>query len=82
MAQQPDGPARQTLRIYLARHGQTDWNVEGRTQGATDNPLNATGREQAKQLATRLMSIRFDAVYSSTLRRSGKPEISSVGACR
>jgi broad specificity phosphatase PhoE len=60
----------ETLRIYVARHGQTDWNVEGRLQGGTDIPLNATGRQQAVQLGERLKSIRLDAVYSSGLRRS------------
>jgi broad specificity phosphatase PhoE len=59
-----------TLRIYLARHGETDWNVEGRLQGGTDIELNAKGREQAMQLAQQLKDVRLDAVYSSTLRRS------------
>src|SRR5205814_6518212 len=59
-----------TLRIYLARHGQTDWNLEGRTQGGTDTRLNATGRQQALQLKTWLKDIQFASVYSSTLSRS------------
>ena len=62
--------ARSTLRIYLARHGQTDWNVEGRIQGGTDTALNDTGRRQAQDLKTRLAGIRFEGIYSSTLRRS------------
>ena len=58
------------LRIYVARHGQTDWNLEGRLQGGTDIPLNGTGRQQATQLGERFKNIRLDAIYSSALRRS------------
>ena len=60
----------QTLRIYLARHGQTDWNVERRLQGGTDTALNETGLTQAAKLAEWLKAIRLDMVYSSTLSRS------------
>src|SRR6202030_4278528 len=64
------GQSPATLRIYLARHGQTDWNLEHRLQGSTETDLNGTGREQAVKLAERLRGIRLDAVYSSMLHRS------------
>jgi broad specificity phosphatase PhoE len=69
-AQSVENRANDALRIYLARHGQTDWNLEGRTQGSTDIPLNATGRQQASRLKEYLKDIRIDAIYSSTLSRS------------
>ena len=60
------------LRIYLARHGQTEWNAVGRMQGSADIPLDETGRRQARDLAERLAGIPLDAIYSSTLQRSGQ----------
>jgi probable phosphoglycerate mutase len=46
--------------LYLIRHGQTDWNAEGRLQGGKDIPLNDIGRVQAGEAARRLMSLRPD----------------------
>lgn len=62
--------AQAQLSIYVVRHGQTDWNREGRIQGGTDNPLNATGREQAATLGKTLSDVRIDAVYSSSHQRA------------
>lgn len=70
VARPVSGQSAGTLQIYVARHGQTDWNVERRIQGSTDTKLNDTGRQQAATLAERLKGIRFDAVYASTLSRS------------
>jgi len=42
------------VRLFHIRHGQTDWNVEGRLQGQTDIPINALGREQAAANGARL----------------------------
>ena len=59
-----------TTTILLARHGESDWNVQARWQGHADRPLTERGRVQADALAERLAPIGLDAVYSSDLRRA------------
>jgi broad specificity phosphatase PhoE len=57
--------------VYLARHGESDWNAAGRFQGHSDRPLTAVGRRQAKALADELAeTAELSAVYSSPLRRA------------
>lgn len=58
------------MKIYLVRHGETDWNLQKRMQGQADNALNSTGEQQARIVADRLRKITFDAAFSSTLNRA------------
>ena len=57
-------------RLILIRHGETDWNVEGRWQGHADVPLNARGRAQAEEMASSLEGREIAAIYSSDLERA------------
>jgi broad specificity phosphatase PhoE len=56
--------------LLLVRHGETDWNAEGRLQGHTDRPLSDYGREQARRLADELEGEELDAIYASDLLRA------------
>ena len=60
------------INIYIVRHGQTDWNVEGRYAGRKNVPLNKKGILQANEIKERLKEIKFDKVYSSPLDRALK----------
>ena len=57
-------------RIYLVRHGETDWNLQRRIQGSTDVPLNDTGRAQARRAGELLATREWDAVVASPLSRA------------
>lgn len=58
--------------LILVRHGQTDWNVNGRYMGWTDEALNEEGLRQAERLAQRIDQWPISAVFSSPLRRAVK----------
>jgi len=56
--------------IILARHGETEWNVEEVFRGQIDVELNQTGAKQAEMLAEYLGGVKIEAVYSSPLKRA------------
>ena len=61
-----------TTQLLLIRHGETDWNHEGRWQGQIDIALNQKGREQADQTAKQLKERPIEAIYSSDLQRASQ----------
>lgn len=58
------------MKLIAVRHGETEWNVEGREMGQLDSRLTQRGAEQAKALAGRLGRERISALYSSDLGRA------------
>jgi len=58
------------MRIFLARHGETEWNAAHRLQGRSDIRLTANGAEHAEALALLLHREPLQAIYTSTLRRT------------
>ena len=58
--------------LYLMRHGQTDWNAEGRVQGWKDTVLNAQGIIHAHTAAEKLKDEDIEIIYSSDLKRTKK----------
>ena len=56
--------------VYVVRHAQTEWNVQGIIQGQQDSPLTADGERQASALSSELQNVKIDAVFSSDLPRA------------
>lgn len=61
-----------TPRLWLVRHGETDWSAGGKHTGRRDLPLNAAGRAQAESLGQALaaLGVHFSAIYTSPLLRA------------
>ena len=69
------------LRLYLIRHGETEWSRSGQHTGRTDLPLTAHGEDEARQLAARLRHIQFARVFTSPRRRARRTcELVGLGA--
>ncbi len=58
------------MRLYIIRHGETDWNKQRKVQGFSDIPLNEYGRHLARQTAEGMKEIPFDLAYTSPLARA------------
>ena len=58
------------MKLYILRHGETDWNKNKLLQGKSDVPLNDKGRELAKASAEGMKDIPFDLVFTSPLERA------------
>lgn len=58
------------MRLYIVRHGETDWNRIHRVQGHTDIPLNDYGRHLARETAEGMKDVRIDLGYTSPLLRA------------
>ena len=56
--------------IYIIRHGQTDWNIEHRTQGHTDIALNINGIKLAELISQKIANLKIDNIISSDLKRA------------
>lgn len=61
---------RQAVQFLLVRHGQTQYNADGRVQGHIDIPLNEVGAWQAERIGERLKQYRPSAIFSSDLSRA------------
>lgn len=69
------------LRLFVVRHGQTEWSLTGQHTGRTDIPLTAQGEDEARTLLPLLRDVDFSHVFSSPLQRARQTsELAGLGA--
>ena len=67
-------------RVYVIRHGQTEWSLTGQHTGRTDIPLTAQGEDEARTLVPLLQGVPFSHVFSSPLQRARQTsELAGLG---
>lgn len=69
------------MRIYAARHGQTQWNLENRICGRTDLPLTEVGFGQAQALAEKAADLDLDLIISSPMLRARQTAAAVADRC-
>lgn len=62
------------MKLFFIRHGQTDWNIQGKIQGSYDSELNDIGIRQAKELSEKVIedNYKFSKIYTSQQKRAIK----------
>jgi broad specificity phosphatase PhoE len=70
------------MKIFLARHGHSEWNAERRVTGQLDPPLSDKGRQQARSLARALRAESLAAIYTSPLTRARETAVPTAVAHR
>lgn len=69
-----------SLRLFLVRHGETEWTLSGRHTGRTEIPLTERGEEQARELGRRLRNVAFARVLTSPRQRARRTcELAGLG---
>lgn len=70
------------MKLIAIRHGEAEWNIQGREMGQLDSPLTLRGGEQARAIARRLKTAPFDLIYTSDLGRAVQTAEIIAAACR
>src|SRR5215469_16422117 len=69
------------VKLYVIRHGETEWSLSGQHTGTSDIPLTANGEEEARRLVPRLSGIRFATAQCSPRQRAQKTcELAGLGS--
>ena len=68
------------MKVYLVRHGQTSWNIQGIAQGRTNIPLNLTGIKQARELQEKIKTSYYSNAASATTKANTVVSYAKMGS--